>query len=71
VFVVEGGIEIGGGLVSPLDLADEPIEASESIELFGVAKFGGIEGAAQDCQRLVVGFERNRERVAVLAAQSE
>ena len=71
MFVAEGGIEIGSGLVLPLDLADEPVEAFESIEFFGVAEFGGIESAAQDCQRLVVRFERNGEWVTVLAAQGE
>ena len=45
--------------------------STELLELVGLADVGAIETATQDGNRLVVGLERHRKRVAVLAAVRE
>jgi hypothetical protein len=57
------------GFVLLFYLANQPIEALESIQLFGVPQFRGVQSAAQHRERFIVGLQRNRERMTILAAQ--
>ena len=71
MFVVEGGSEVGEGFHVAFDVAGEFVEAAKAFKFFGMSEFGGVEGAAEDGERFVVGLEGDRERVSVFAAVGE
>ena len=70
-FVLNGGGEIGDGVEIGFDVAGEFVEAAEAFEFFGVAEFGGVEGAPKDGEGFVICLQRDREGMAVFAAVSE
>lgn len=63
--------EVGERLTVLFDGAGEAIKAAEAFDLLGMAKARGVKRAAKDGKRFVVGLERHREWVAVLAAVRE
>ena len=68
VLVCHDGVKVRFGRVRFLDRAHEFLEPLHAVDLVGVADFRRIETAAQHGNRFVVGLERHREGVAVLAA---
>jgi len=63
--------EVGHGVKVGFDVAGEFVEAAEAFEFFGVAHFGGVEGATENAEGFVVGFEGDGEGVAVFTAVGE
>ena len=59
--VVEGFGEIGHGVAIGFDVARETVEAAKAFEFFGVAEFGGVEGAVRR-QGLAQAQQRDGER---------
>src|SRR5688572_22368322 len=66
--VRENGVEIGLRAVTLLDGADELVQALHPVQLVGLPKPSPIQARPEYVDRRIVGAERNRKRVAVLAS---
>ena len=71
VLVSHHRVEVGLGRVPLLDRPHELLEPLHPVDFFGVANLRGIEATAQHVDRFVVGLERHREGVPILAAVRE
>ena len=71
LFVANHRIEIGLRFELGLDGSNKLIQTAEAVELVSVAEFCSIEGNSQPVEGLIVGFQRNRKRMAVFAAMGE
>jgi hypothetical protein len=67
MFVSEHRFEIRLRTAVLLDGAGEAVEAGEALELVGIAHAGAIERSPQDRDGFIVGLERHREGMAILA----
>ena len=63
-----GSFKIGFGLALFFHHSGKAIQPPESIELLTMTDLGLLQRAAQDCQRFIVGLERDREGMAIFAA---
>jgi hypothetical protein len=70
-FVLDDGVEVSERFAVGFDVAGKAVKAAEAFEFLGVSELGSIEGAAEDGQGFVVGFEGDREGVAVFASVGE
>lgn len=69
--MLERGAEAGLGRVPGFDRPHETVEPLHAVELVRAPHPGLIETATEHGDRLVVGLQRHRKRVAVLAAVRE
>src|SRR5689334_7667790 len=63
--------EIGLRLATLFDGTGKSLETRESVEFLRITELGAIQRISQNGNRLIVGFERHRKRVAVFAAVRE
>src|ERR1700722_3672557 len=54
--------------VPPFDGPDEPIQTPHAVDPIGIAELRGIETSPQDGDGRVIGRDRHRKRMTVLAA---
>ena len=64
----QGSFKIGLGLTPFFHHSGEAIKPAESIELFRMADLGLLQRAAQDCERFIIGLQRDREGMAIFSA---
>ena len=61
-------IKIGLRFELGLNGPNESIQSAKTVELVPVAELCLIEGSSEAVQRLVIGFQRHRKRMTILAA---
>jgi hypothetical protein len=71
VFASNGFPEIGARSLGIFYGLHEPIKSLKSIHFVRISDLGCFQRASQQVYGFVIGFERNREWVAVLAAKGE
>ena len=71
MLVRNNSLKIRFWFVTFLDGAHKLVETTEAVDLVGVAEFRGIKRTAQHGYGLVVCFQGDGERMAVLAAECE
>ena len=69
--VSDGGAEIRKRLTLFFHRSGETIKTAEDFQFLRVIEARSIERPAQDCNGLVIRFERHREWMTVLAAMRE
>src|SRR5678815_766641 len=71
VLVSNGGIKIGLRPTLRLDCFDEAVQPFESTDFVGVAESGGIQRRLKHRDGFIVGFQRNRKRMTIFAADGK
>lgn len=65
------GIEVGTWLAILFDIAGQAIQSSKALKLVSVSKPSRMQSAAQPCERFIVGLERYRKGMTILATMCE
>ena len=71
VLVIDGGVEIRKWLALFFHRSGETIKTAKTFQFLRVIEARSIERPAQDANGLIVGFERYRKWMAILAAMRE
>lgn len=71
LFMGHHRIEISFGFESRFDLPNKALEAPETLDFVLVAELGCIERASKMVKRLVIGLQRHRKWMSILAAVRE
>jgi hypothetical protein len=69
--MLHDGLQVCHRLPAVFDNLNESVQPSKAVQFFAAIDFRRVQRSPQYSDRFVIGLERNRKRMPVLAAQSK